>query len=211
MLELISFSRCPYVHRAMAMLHEKNVAFSIRYIDLQNKPEWFLKISPRGKVPVLVYDGTPVFESTAINELLDETNPPRMLPDDPLERARQRGWVEVANDLLTTQYDFAGAKTEEEFVKAEAKLRAVVERFEETIHGPFFAGDSFGWVDVAAAPYCHRQVLLRSVFEDLPKTAAWSKRVAAYPSVIRGVKDGFEAEYFGRIRSRGAFIARRLD
>lgn len=205
-LELISFSRCPYVHRAATMLHEKRIEFSVRYIDLQNKPDWFLKISPRGKVPVLVYDGAPIFESTAINELLDETNPPRMLPDDPIERARQRGWVEVANDLLQAQYDFAGAVSEEDFRKAEAKLRAVVERFEETIRGPYFAGEDFGWVDVASAPYHLRQTLLNAVFQDLPKTRAWTERVAKRDSVVRGVKEDFADEYLGRVQKRGAFV-----
>ena len=59
-LELISHPLCPFVHRAAALLTEKGVPFTQRYIDLQAKPDWFLAISPRGKVPVLLVDGVPL-------------------------------------------------------------------------------------------------------------------------------------------------------
>ncbi|MBC8845342.1 glutathione S-transferase N-terminal domain-containing protein, partial [Escherichia coli] len=52
-LTLISFTTCPYVQRAIIALKEKNVDFDVVYIDLANKPDWFLAISPLGKVPVL--------------------------------------------------------------------------------------------------------------------------------------------------------------
>lgn len=52
-ITLISFALCPYVQRAVIMLNEKGVAFERINIDLANKPEWFLQISPQGKVPVL--------------------------------------------------------------------------------------------------------------------------------------------------------------
>jgi glutathione S-transferase len=52
-LELVSFKTCPYVQRAAIVLHEKAVPFEITYIDQTKKPDWFLKISPLGKVPLL--------------------------------------------------------------------------------------------------------------------------------------------------------------
>src|SRR5262249_14601697 len=99
-LELVSTPLCPYVHRSTTMLNEKGAVFDVRYMDLKNKPDCFLAIPPRGKVPLLVGDGTPLFESNAINEFLDETIAPRLLPADPIERARQRAWVEFTNDLF---------------------------------------------------------------------------------------------------------------
>ena len=52
-LTLISHKLCPYVQRAVIALNEKGVPFERIDIDLGNKPDWFLKISPLGKVPVL--------------------------------------------------------------------------------------------------------------------------------------------------------------
>src|SRR5260221_14501886 len=76
-LKLISHKLCPYVQRAVIALTEKGVAFERIDIDLANKPEWFLKISPLGKVPVLTVatDGGEValFESNVICEYIEET------------------------------------------------------------------------------------------------------------------------------------------
>lgn len=53
-LKLISHKLCPYVQRAVIALKEKGVPFERIDIDLADKPDWFLKLSPLGKVPVLV-------------------------------------------------------------------------------------------------------------------------------------------------------------
>ena len=55
-LTLISHHLCPYVQRAAIALLEKGVDFERKNIDLANKRDWFLKLSPLGKVPVLVLD-----------------------------------------------------------------------------------------------------------------------------------------------------------
>src|SRR6478735_961183 len=55
-LRLISHKLCPYVQRAVIALTEKGVAFERIDVDLANKPEWFLRVSPLGKTPVLQVD-----------------------------------------------------------------------------------------------------------------------------------------------------------
>src|SRR5262249_9214066 len=110
-IELRSLTLCPFVHLSTIMLHVKGATVAVQYIDFPNNPDWFLAISPRGKVPLLLVDGTALFESSAINEFIDETRPPRLLPEDPLERARQRAWVEVANDVFVAQYKLSVAAT----------------------------------------------------------------------------------------------------
>ena len=52
-LTLVSHLLCPYVQRAAIALAEKNVPFERVVIDLANKPDWFIAISPLGKVPLL--------------------------------------------------------------------------------------------------------------------------------------------------------------
>jgi maleylacetoacetate isomerase len=63
----------------------------------QLKPE-YRAVNPLGVVPSLVTDdgGTPLFESMAIIEYLDETHPqPPLLPKDPKGRARVRGLAQI--------------------------------------------------------------------------------------------------------------------
>ena len=82
---LVSFKTCPWVQRAAIVLREKGVAFEFRHIDRDNRPDWFLAMSPHKKVPVIrIDDKDSLFESNAINEYLDETVSPQLHPADPL-------------------------------------------------------------------------------------------------------------------------------
>src|SRR5882724_6104021 len=83
-LRLISHKLCPYVQRAVIALTEKSVAFERIDIDLANKPDWFVAISPLGKTPVLQVGDVPIFESAVILEYLEETQPSPLHPIDPL-------------------------------------------------------------------------------------------------------------------------------
>src|SRR5882724_6238219 len=93
-LKLISHKLCPYVQRAVIALTEKGVAFERIDIDLANKPDWFLKVSPLGKTPVLGVGDTAIFESAVILEYLEETQQTPLHPADPLDRAEHRAWIE---------------------------------------------------------------------------------------------------------------------
>ncbi|MEP0935594.1 glutathione S-transferase N-terminal domain-containing protein [Leptolyngbya sp. NM2-A1] len=53
-LKVISHTLCPYVQRSIITLLEKQIPHEREYIDLSNKPDWFLKISPLGRVPILL-------------------------------------------------------------------------------------------------------------------------------------------------------------
>jgi len=102
-LTLISHPLCPFVQRAAIVLLEKGVPFQRVNIDLSVKPDWFLALSPTGKVPVLKVrqagaEDAVLFESVVICEYLNETQGgASMYPDDALARARHRAWIEFAN------------------------------------------------------------------------------------------------------------------
>src|SRR5829696_398107 len=99
-LKLVSHKLCPYVQRAVIALNEKGVPFERIDIDLDNKPDWFLKVSPLGKTPVLLVGDTAIFESAVILEYLEETQPNALHPADPLARAEHRAWIEFGSAIL---------------------------------------------------------------------------------------------------------------
>ena len=105
-LKLISHKLCPYVQRAVISLTEKGVPFERIDIDLDNKPDWFLKISPLGKVPVLQVGDKVVFESAVILEYLDETQRHPLHPKDPLTRAEHRAWMELGRPCWVISGDW---------------------------------------------------------------------------------------------------------
>src|SRR6266446_1144921 len=106
---LVSFKTCPWVQRAAIVLREKKVDFELSHIDPDNRPDWFLEISPHRKVPVLrIDDSVSLFESNAIAEYLDETIAPRLHPADPVARAVNRAWTDYvptfAESVTATAY-----------------------------------------------------------------------------------------------------------
>jgi glutathione S-transferase len=211
-LELVSHALCPYVHRAAAMMHEKAVPFERRIIDLKAKPDWFLAISPRGKVPVLLVDGQALFESQAIVEFLDETHPPSLLGNDPFDRARQRAWVEVANDLSNAQYRLFIAATPEEQTAAQKALGLVAERYEEAIGGDAIAPDGFGLAHLALASSALRFAIVEAelgvrAVRATPRFEALVHRLAVRPSIAETVPGDYAALFVGKLVERGSLYA----
>ncbi|WAS98362.1 glutathione S-transferase family protein [Nannocystis punicea] len=211
-LELISHALCPFVHRACIMLREKGVEYTRRDVDLENKPEWFLALSPRGKVPVLVADGAPLFESAAIVEFLDETHPPPVIPTEPFTRARQRAWVEVASDLLMAQYRVYIAATQADFEAAAKAATAALARYDEALNKGDLASDEFKLVEVATAPAMYRFALLeaRTGWAFWPagsKVEAWARRLASRPSVTSSVAEDFPDRFMKFLTEKGSYMA----
>ena len=124
--KLISFALCPYVQRALIVLKEKNVPFERVDIDLANKPDWFLKLSPLGKVPVLQSGDNVLFESQVIAEYLDEVTDGSLHPSDPIEKAVHRAWIEFASQTLNAIWGFYVSENEEDFLKAR---EVIVDKF----------------------------------------------------------------------------------
>jgi glutathione S-transferase len=138
---LVSFKTCPWVQRAAIVLREKNVEFEFRHIEPDNRPDWFLAISPHKKVPVLRVDEVSLFESNAIAEYLDETVAPRLHPADPVARAVNRAWTDYIATFAEAVTATAYADTEADYAKAAEKIPAPFERLETALAkqggGPF--------------------------------------------------------------------------
>jgi glutathione S-transferase len=199
------------VQRAAIALMEKSVPFERRDIDLAAKPDWFLAVSPLGKTPVLLVDGRPLFESAIIADYLDETRPPRLHPGDAFERARHRGWVEVASAILN---DIAGFYNAPDSATLDAKRDAVSAKFATLeavlVEGPYFAGAAFSLVDAAFGPVFRYFDVFDTiadfgVFAATPRVLRWRKALAARPSV----RDAVAADYPERLRR--VLLARRSE
>jgi glutathione S-transferase len=193
-LKLISHKLCPYVQRAVIALSEKGVPFERIDIDLANKPDWFLKISPLGKVPALVVasadEETALFESSVICEFIEETQGGVSLhPRDPLERARHRAWMEFGSAILG---DLWGLETTPDAAIYENKRQAIAAKFARVESalgsGPFFAGESFSLVDAVFAPIFRYfdvfdELTDHAIFAKTPMVRRWRAELAKRPSV----------------------------
>jgi glutathione S-transferase len=214
---LVSFKTCPWVQRAAIVLREKNVEFEFRHIDRDNRPDWFLAISPHKKVPVLrVDDQVSLFESNAINEYLDETIAPRLHPEDPVLRAVNRAWTDYVptfSEMVTGQ---AYAEDEAEYKKDIAQIPMAFERLERALEkqgaGPLFNGANYSLVDAAYAPFLQRYFFLDrikplGVIENFPRLKAWADTLMKRPSTHSFPEAEFEALYRLNVKLRKKYLS----
>ena len=203
-------------------MRAKEVEFEVTYINLLEKPDWFLKISPHGKVPVLVVDDEPLFESNAIAEFLDEVVAPRLHPEDPVDRARHRAWTDFVPDFARALMGIYYTKTREAMEEGLAQAPKRVQRLEEAVErergndGPFFSGDTLCLVDAAYAPFFQRfefaeRYLATGFLDGFPLVKAWSDTLLAEDLVTGSVVSHFEDEFAKSLTRREFYVAQFLD
>ena len=215
---LISSVTCPWVQRSVITMRAKGVEFEVTYINLRDKPDWFLEISPHGKVPVLKVDDVALFESNAIAEFLDETCEPRLHPIDPVKRAQNRAWT----DFLPTfgwgpgLNDVTYCPSAEALPTALDGARQRLSRLEDAIarergnDGPYFNGDSLCLVDAAYGPFFQRfaiseKVLQTGLLKAFPLVNAWCDALLANETVVGAVASNFPEEFDKNLERRGTY------
>jgi glutathione S-transferase len=174
------------------VLHEKGVDFDVHEVDLSNKSEEFLKVSPYGKVPVLRVNGTSLYESNIVNEYLDEVHDfPRLMPEDPEERASVRSWMAFADDyffpsIYRVRTGLQRGYSEDEIQEAMEKLDNSLSRLEHQLEGRQYLMGEYTLADIAHAGNFHRlRQLAKSGevnLEKCPNVTAWMERVESRES-----------------------------
>jgi glutathione S-transferase len=213
-LKLISHKLCPYVQRAVIALTEKGVPFERIDIDLANKPDWFLAISPLGKTPVLQVGDKAIFESAVILEYLEETQAKRLHPADPLERAEHRGWIEFGSTILNDIAGFYAAKDETTFRAKAAQLEQRFARLEARVAGtPWFDGEKFSLVDAVFGPVFRYfdvfdQIGDFGILVGKPNLARWRKVLAARLSVRSAVSADYPALLRDFVERRQSWLSK---
>ncbi|MCB1549909.1 MAG: glutathione S-transferase family protein, partial [Hyphomicrobiaceae bacterium] len=174
----------------MILMRAKKVEFDVTYVNLRDKPEWFLKLSPHGKVPVLQVGDEVLFESNAIAEFLDETVAPRLHPEDPVKRARNRAWTDFVPTFAAAMGGVTYAADKAAVEDGVAKLAGPLARLEAALaterkgDGPYFNGGALSLVDAAYAPFLQRFTICESVLKTgllagYPRVQAWAAALLA--------------------------------
>jgi len=196
-LVLVSHDLCPYVQRAAICLAEKGVPFARRMVELADKPDWFKKISPLGRVPLLQVAGSTIFESAVILEYLEDSQPHPLHPADPLVRADHRAWIEFGSSILNVIAGFYNAADARSF---EAKCQDLAAKFawvEQRLgEGPYFADDRFSLVDAVFGPIFRYfdvfdEIGDFGIFDDKPKVLAWRRALRERESVRQAVSPDY--------------------
>jgi len=193
-IEIYSYKICPFAQRTRMVLIEKAIPFTLTEIDLsKEKPAWFKDISPYGKVPLILHQGKRIYESTIINEYLDEIYPrPPLMPKDPYGRAQARIWMHYCDNYFLPAMSRVSRGKPEELEEAKTKLVEQLRFIDKeglrklSDEGPFFLGPDLSLVDIQFAPFFERFLAYDAAFDvRLPDDCA---RLKDWFSHVQGCK-----------------------
>ncbi|KAL0955839.1 hypothetical protein HGRIS_002041 [Hohenbuehelia grisea] len=162
-LILYGMQFCPFVQRTWITLEEKGIPYQYKEVNPYKKEKHFLDINPKGLVPAVEYKGKALYESLVLCELLEEAFPshtPHILPEDPIERARARIWVDhITKAFLPAVFRLLQAQEADAQDKAREEVYAALRTFAKEIQGPYFLGEQFSLVDIALVPWIVRDYI----------------------------------------------------
>ncbi len=210
---LVSHHLCPYVQRAAITLTEKNIEHERVSIDLSNKPDWFLEISPMGRVPVLKTGESVLFESAVICEYLEEVTPGALHPEDALAKAHHRSWIEFGSSILDAIGGFYNAKDAETFEAKRQVLRGKFEWLESNLcDGPYFDGEKFHLVDAVYGPVFRYLDTFDKIgdfglLKGLERTKKYRKALSERPSVRAAVAPEYPEMLASFLERRNSHIS----
>uniref|UniRef100_A0A7S1BU69 GST N-terminal domain-containing protein n=1 Tax=Corethron hystrix TaxID=216773 RepID=A0A7S1BU69_9STRA len=184
---------CPYAARTFIVLKELDLPFDMTEVSGRPKPDWYLKINPRGKVPAIrvpALENEVIYESAICCEFLCDHAPASigapttLLPDDSVSRARIRLLNDHCDNVFTkTQFTFLMNKDEVKDRELSLEMENALLVYEEALKrsgGPFMMGKQFTLADVHLLPFILRLKVSLYHFknyelslEKFPKFLAW--------------------------------------
>lgn len=167
---LCSFEGCPFAQTTRITLVHKNVRFRHSEVRVMNedatalaeKPDWFLALSPKGRVPILLHRGRVLYESAMIDQYLDEVFPERpLMPSDPGVRLIARIWLHHASTTLPRLWYRTLNARREDLPACAARLLEFLRDWEEALEehggdGPWLFGERWSLPDLFMAPFYER-------------------------------------------------------
>jgi GST-like protein len=183
----------PNGHKIAIALRELDLAHEVRKVDLAAGEQHrapFADMSPNHKIPLLVDDGQPIFESGAILiHLADKAG--QLLPRDGAVRSAVLQWLFLQaahiGPMLGQLWYFrhaAGAPNEQALQRYGNEARRLYGVVEAQLgRHEWLAGDAYSIADIAAWPWLREHATLGIPIGDYPAVAAWLERIGARPAV----------------------------
>jgi len=196
MIKLYTFPPSTNSRKVRIALLEKGLEFERINVDLtkreQKNPE-YLKIHPFGQIPALDDEGFIIYDSTVINEYLEDEYPyPSLMPSDSEGRARARLLEDLRDShfnpyfvhIMQEMRKSEGERDAQRIDSARLEIARCFDRIERELHGKEYLAGPFSLADVAFMS----NIDLLDRF-NIPvdagkysKTVAWIARLKSRPS-----------------------------
>jgi glutathione S-transferase len=186
---LYTYRRCPYAMRARMALHYAGIKVEHREIELRNKPQSMLRLSPKGTVPVLSVDGLVLDQSLEIMQWALKTSDPDGW--NMLDENIATSWIEKNDELfkiLLDQYKYPNRypQLKQEVVLAQAIELMLTPMEAALASSQYLLGENMTWVDVALFPFIRQFSMVdQQKFDALP-----------FPNIQRWLHQHIESKLF---------------
>lgn len=203
----------PYSYRVEMVLIHKNIVHDRHEVNLSNKPDWFLKDSPNGRVPMLYVGDQVLFESIAICEYLEEVFPQRSISAlDPLIKAWHRGWMEFSNGLMSYVFELMLAERQDQFELCQSQLMLKLANLERSIKSkPYFEGEKVMLVDFCFASVFKPLITMDhrfglNLFEVYPNAYAYAESLLVHESVTKAIPENYEEILLSYLERKKSYL-----
>jgi glutathione S-transferase len=210
MIKLYDFLPCPFGQKVRIALAEKGLTYDLVQVDItkgENRHPDFFRLNPFGRVPVLVDEDTTVYDSTIINEYLEDEYPePPILPPvgSSAMRARARRLEDFADTSFTPQVGQLMAelgkpdaeRSAERLQRLNQAVERVLDYLNQELAGAQFLATDFSVAEIGFIP---RLLVLPNLGIEAgtnrPNVDGWIKRLLERPSLrnLQGVTTDFLA------------------
>jgi glutathione S-transferase len=210
MIKLYDFLPCPFGQKVRIALAEKGLTYDLVQIDIakgENRHPDFFRLNPFGRVPVLVDEDTTIYDSTIINEYLEDEYPePPILPPvgSSAMRARARRLEDFADTSFTPQVGQLMAelgkpdaeRNAERLQRLNQAVERVLDYLNQELAGAQFLANDFSVAEIAFIP---RLLVLPNLGIEAgtnrQNVDGWIKRLLERPSLrnLQGVTTDFLA------------------
>nr|AVT42188.1 glutathione S-transferase o2 [Lissorhoptrus oryzophilus] len=197
LLRVYSMHFCPFAQRARLVVKAKNLPHDIVNINLQDKPDWYLKIHPKGQVPALLDGEKIVIESLDIADYLDEKYPEKnpLYPSD--SAAKQKDKDVIGNLVAAAAMAMSKFSHSKESYSPEEALNMLlppVELLEKELVSrgtKYFGGDKPRMIDYMLWPFAERAAVIPLKLgqklplkdDQIPTLRKWAKAMREDPTV----------------------------
>lgn len=197
----------PGANRADVCLAELGIAFEERIINVDGpRPADFLRLNPRGLVPVLIFNDQVIIESQIVCQFLCDIFPSHLCPpptstEGALKRARMSFFIDAYwtkfHTILFRLFESPTSADEEQVV--DDAVEGIKRELEPLLAGaaPFWGGsDKLTLAEVITGPFVIRAVALsnhgvyptslnRRIEEEAPNFHRWAKAVSTHETITR--------------------------
>ncbi len=189
----------PNGYKASIALEELELPRTVHPIDLsklEQKEEWFLKLNPNGRIPVIVdreNDDHVVFESGAILLYLAEKTG-RLLPSEPAARSQviqwlmfQMGGIGPMQGQANVFYRYAPEPIPYAIERYQNETRRLYEVLDRRLAGRDYLVGDYSIADIASFTWVSTHEWSGVSLDGLGHVRRWLERIEARPAVQRGL------------------------